>query len=84
MNRPENADVASLVELAKSDLQEEDWDANNEEGNHVWNEEGATSIIGGKLREPPNIAKSGGSDGLQVGRTSEHTGICALKIDEVD
>ena len=67
MNRPENADVASLVELAKSNLQEEDGNANNEEGNHVWNEEGTTSIIRGKLREPPNIAKSGGSDGCRWG-----------------
>ena len=58
MNRPKNTDVAGLVELAKSDLQEEDGDANDEEGNRVWNEKGTTSIIGGKLREPPNIAKS--------------------------
>ena len=71
MNRPENAHVAGLVKLAKSNLQEENGDADDEEGDHVWNEEGTTSIIGGKLREPPNIAKTGGSDGCSWGEQAD-------------
>lgn len=58
MDRPENADVASLMELAQSDLQEDDGNADDEEGNHVRDEEGAASVVRGELGEPPNVAKS--------------------------
>lgn len=73
MNRPENTNVASLMELAQSDFQKEDGDTDDEKGNHVWDQKGTTAIIGGKLREPPNVAESGGNGGCSWGeQVSEH------------
>ena len=63
MDRPEHPDVTSLMELAQSDLQEEDGNADEEEGNHVRDEEGTASIVRGELWKPPNVAKSEGGGG---------------------
>jgi hypothetical protein len=62
-----DSDIARLLSLAKSNLQDEDGEADEEEGHDVGDEECSATIILGQGREAPHVSESnGGSDGGEI------------------
>lgn len=67
MKASKDTDIARLVVLAETNLQDQQGNANQKEGHQVGDKEGSSTVVGREGRKSPNVTESDGrSNGGKV------------------